>query len=119
LFDCVALKTDKPRGRSVDRPFFGSTKGRRSYADRPVHAEHPAARRLPAGAGGRGTVRPALEAVFAGNPAARSYVLDDQGLLRRHMIVFVDGEVVRDRDRLTDPVGDASAIDVFHALSGG
>ncbi len=65
------------------------------------------------------TVREALEAVFAGNPAARSYVLDDQGLLRQHMIVFVDGEVVRDRQRLTDAVTDESAIDVFQALSGG
>ena len=65
------------------------------------------------------TVRDALEAVFADNPAARSYVLDDQGLLRRHMIVFVDGEVVRDRVRLTDAVGDEAEIDVFQALSGG
>ncbi len=65
------------------------------------------------------TVRDALEAVFAANPAARSYVLDDQGLLRRHMIVFVDGEVVRDRDRLTDAVADEAEIDVFQALSGG
>lgn len=73
----------------------------------------------PAGRVAGGTVRAALEAVFADNPAARSYVLDDQGLLRRHMIVFVDGEVVRDRDRLTDPVADGSAIDVFQALSGG
>ncbi len=65
------------------------------------------------------TVRDALEALFAKNPAARSYVLDDQGLLRRHMIVFVDGEVVRDRERLTDAVADGAEIDVFQALSGG
>jgi molybdopterin synthase sulfur carrier subunit len=65
------------------------------------------------------TVRQALEAVFAGNPVARSYVLDDQGLLRKHMLVFLNGEAVRDRAGLSDPVDDAAEIDVFQALSGG
>lgn len=65
------------------------------------------------------TVREALDAVFADNPQARSYVLDDQGCIRRHMIVFVDGVVIRDRVRLTDPVGTKSTIYVFQALSGG
>ena len=35
------------------------------------------------------TVREVLDAVFAANPRARSYVLDDQGELRRHMTIFV------------------------------
>ncbi len=65
------------------------------------------------------TVREALDAVFAANPLARSYVLDDQGSLRRHMIVFVDGVAIRDRVRLSDPVGAQSTIHVFQALSGG
>lgn len=65
------------------------------------------------------TVREVLENVFADNPRARSYVLDDQSALRRHMIVFIDGEPIRDRVRLSDPVTDASSIYVFQALSGG
>jgi molybdopterin synthase sulfur carrier subunit len=65
------------------------------------------------------TVRAALEAVFAGNPAARSYVLDDQGALRHHMVVFVNGEAVLDRRGLADAVADDAEIDVFQALSGG
>ena len=65
------------------------------------------------------TVREALDAVFADNPRARGYVLYDQGALRRHMIVFVDGVAVRDRAGLTDPVGEAGAIHVFQSLSGG
>ena len=65
------------------------------------------------------TVREAIEAVFAGNPQARSYVLDDQGSLRRHMIIFVDGVAIRDRVRLSDSVGAQSTIHVFQALSGG
>jgi hypothetical protein len=66
-----------------------------------------------------GTVREALDAVFAANPQARGYVLDDQGALRKHMIIFVDGVAVRDRVRLSDLVGEASSITVFQALSGG
>lgn len=66
-----------------------------------------------------GTVREVLENVFANNPMARSYVLDDQSSLRRHMTVFLDGELVRDRTGLSDPVHDASTIYIFQSLSGG
>lgn len=65
------------------------------------------------------TVRAALDAVFAENPLARRYVLDDQGALRKHMAIFIDGALVRDRTHLSDPVPDSSAIHVFQALSGG
>ncbi len=65
------------------------------------------------------TVREVLENVFAENPPARSYVLDDQGGLRKHMTIFVDGRAINDRTRLSDPVGLASTIYVFQALSGG
>lgn len=65
------------------------------------------------------TVREVLEAVFADNDVARGYVLDDRGALRRHMIVFVDGQPVQDRTALTDPVMDAAEVYVMQALSGG
>ncbi|MEQ1647621.1 MAG: hypothetical protein ABL898_03455 [Hyphomicrobiaceae bacterium] len=65
------------------------------------------------------TVREALDAFFAETPLARGYVLDDQGGLRRHMTVFVDGVLIRDRSRLSDPVGAQSRIYVFQSLSGG
>lgn len=65
------------------------------------------------------SVREVLDHVFAANPQARGYVLDDQAALRRHMAIFVDGRLIRDRIGLSDPVTDASAIYVFQALSGG
>ena len=65
------------------------------------------------------TVGEALAAVFAARPALRGYVLDDQGALRRHVAVYVNGEPVRDRARMTDPVGARDEIYVFQALSGG
>jgi molybdopterin synthase sulfur carrier subunit len=72
----------------------------------------------PAGVEGT-TVRQALEAVFQGNPRARAYVLDEQGAVRPHMVVFVDGRQVRDRQTLSDPVTSNAEIYVAQALSGG
>jgi sulfur carrier protein ThiS len=66
-----------------------------------------------------GTVAAALAEVFASRPALRGYVLDDQGALRRHVAVYVNGRPVQDRIRLTDPVGSHDEIYVFQALSGG
>lgn len=65
------------------------------------------------------TVREALESIFAANPRARGYVVDEQGALRKHMIIFVDGEWIRDRVTLSDPVADSTEIYVMQALSGG
>ncbi len=65
------------------------------------------------------TVREVLDAVFAGNTRARGYVLDDQGALRRHMAIFIDGQQITDRERLSDAVGAHSSVYVFQALSGG
>jgi len=65
------------------------------------------------------TVRQVLENVFAKNSQARNYVLDDQSALRKHMTIFVDGQMVRDRKRLEDAVRETSVIHVLQALSGG
>jgi molybdopterin synthase sulfur carrier subunit len=65
------------------------------------------------------TVREVLDNVFGENAQARSYVLDDQSALRRHMAIFVDGAMIRDRARLSDAVAETSTIYVFQALSGG
>ncbi len=66
-----------------------------------------------------GTVRSVLEAVFAKNERLRSYILDDQGGLRQHVAVFVDGQRIDDPKGLSDAVDDASEVYVMQALSGG
>ena len=68
---------------------------------------------------GATTVREALDAVFAEVPNARGYILDDQGALRIHMTIFVDGQFIRDRKTQADTVGPDTEIHVFQALSGG
>ncbi len=65
------------------------------------------------------TVREALDAVFGQNPKLKSYVLDDQGRLRQHVVIFVDGELIEDRRQLTDPIEGKSELFVMQALSGG
>lgn len=65
------------------------------------------------------TVRDALESVFEEHPMLRSYIVDDQGRRRKHVVVFVDGEMIEDRDGLSDPVEPASDLVVMQALSGG
>ena len=65
------------------------------------------------------TVGQALDAVFQANPRARAYVLDEQGAVRPHMVVFVNGRQVQDRIQLSDPVPANGEIYVAQALSGG
>lgn len=65
------------------------------------------------------TVREVLDHVFAANPRLRGYVVDERGALRKHMSIFVDGELIRDRTTLGDTVGPQSEIYVMQALSGG
>lgn len=65
------------------------------------------------------TLREVLDNAFRVNPRARAYVLDDQSALRKHMTIFIDGHTLRDRARLSDPVGENSVVYVFQALSGG
>jgi sulfur carrier protein ThiS len=49
----------------------------------------------------------------------RGYILDDQNRLRRHVVVFVNGEPVHDREQLSDAVQPSSEVFVMQALSGG
>lgn len=65
------------------------------------------------------TVREILAAVFSSEPRLEGYVLDDQGGLRDHVTVFVNGEQVHDRAALSDRVGPGDELYVMQALSGG
>jgi len=61
------------------------------------------------------TVSAVLQEVFDQEPRIRGYVLDEQGELRKHVFIFVDGQ----RARLSNPVGEKSEIYVLQALTGG
>ena len=65
------------------------------------------------------TLRLALDEVFARHPQVRSYILDDQARLRKHVVIFVDGERVQGGSDLALNVNPDSQIYVLQALSGG
>jgi molybdopterin synthase sulfur carrier subunit len=68
---------------------------------------------------GGDTVGAVLERLFAQSAAARNYVLDEQGQLRKHVCIFLDGERLGNDAALAAPLGQQSEIYVMQALSGG
>jgi molybdopterin synthase sulfur carrier subunit len=67
----------------------------------------------------RMTIAEAFEMLGRGYPGIRQRVLDDQGNLRRHVNVFIDGENVRFAQGAATEVTHASEVRVYPAMSGG
>jgi molybdopterin synthase sulfur carrier subunit len=65
------------------------------------------------------TLAEILDAMTADYPRLKDYVLDDQGRLRKHIAIFVDGAMVAREIALTQPLQASSDVYVFQALSGG
>ena len=65
------------------------------------------------------TLREAIDAAFDINPRLRHYVLDEQGHLRQHVVVFIDGRRVVDRVALSDALAPDDKVYVLQALTGG
>ena len=61
------------------------------------------------------TVGELLRALEGAHPAASGWILDERGILRRHINVFVNGELVGQET----PVGPDDRIEVLPAISGG
>lgn len=66
-----------------------------------------------------GSLRSLLDACFIEQPALRSYVLDDQGCVRKHVAVFVNGHLLHDREQLDVPLAADDRVYIAQALSGG
>jgi molybdopterin synthase sulfur carrier subunit len=52
-------------------------------------------------------------------PGVRSYLLDEQGSLRKHVNIFIDGTLIKDRTALSDSFSENCEIYIMQALSGG
>jgi molybdopterin synthase sulfur carrier subunit len=65
------------------------------------------------------TLRAVLDELEARYPGVTRYVLDDQGRLRQHVNIFIDGAMIKDRTMLSDPFQENSEIYIMQALSGG
>jgi molybdopterin converting factor small subunit len=61
------------------------------------------------------SVAGALDRVFADNARLRGYILDEQGRLRRHVVLYRNGDKVP----LDAPLAAGDELYVMQALSGG
>jgi len=62
------------------------------------------------------TLGDAMNALDARYPGLRFRIIDEQGAVRPHIKLFVDGELVRD---LARPIGFVAELMIVGALSGG
>ena len=66
-----------------------------------------------------GSVAEVLHAINEIAPGFTDYVLDERGILRRHVNVCVNDTIVIDRKTLSDYVSEEGVVYIFQALSGG
>jgi molybdopterin synthase sulfur carrier subunit len=65
------------------------------------------------------TVHDLLVVLEQKHPGLSAYLVEESGQLRKHVNVFVKDELIRDREKLTDPVKKNDVVLIFQALSGG
>jgi molybdopterin synthase sulfur carrier subunit len=65
------------------------------------------------------TVGKVLAALGQVHPGVGQRVLDDRGVLRRHVNVFVNGESIRYLNGIETPVDDTDEVWILPAVSGG
>lgn len=65
------------------------------------------------------TAAEALEALCVEVPALRVHVFDDDGAVRRHVNVFVCGEIAKAGGALERSLADGDEVAVMQAVSGG
>ena len=57
-----------------------------------------------------------IEAIY---PGMQDYLLEEDGSLRKHVNIFVQDEMMTDRDTLSDTLTEGDEVLIFQALSGG
>ena len=65
------------------------------------------------------TVKEALNNIEQTHPGILNYLVEDNGPLRKHVNIFVRGELIKDRINLSDAVRSQDELLIFQALSGG
>ncbi|UZR97866.1 MoaD/ThiS family protein [Chondrinema litorale] len=65
------------------------------------------------------TVKETLNNIEKSYPGILSYLLDDNGALRKHVNIYLQNELIQDRQHFYDQVKEDDEIIIFQALSGG
>jgi thiamine biosynthesis protein ThiS len=66
-----------------------------------------------------GTIAAALDAAFRAAPGLRGYVLDEQGAVRKHVAVFLNGDMVPREQAPARALASGDRVMVIQALTGG
>jgi hypothetical protein len=65
------------------------------------------------------TVAEVIASLDARHPGFARYIVDERGALRKHVNIFIEEDLVTDRERLSDPVRAETTVFIMQALSGG
>ena len=60
-----------------------------------------------------------LDDINGNYPGIKDYVVDEQGMLRKHVNIFINNHQIKDREQLTDPILEQDEVYIMQALSGG
>ena len=52
-------------------------------------------------------------------PGLKNYILDERGASRKHVNIFIDSTLIKDRTTLTDAIDQNTEVYILQALSGG
>lgn len=65
------------------------------------------------------TVAQALEEINKEYEGIRDYIVDERGVLRKHVNIFIGNHLIKDRKALTDELVEKDEVYIMQALSGG
>ncbi len=65
------------------------------------------------------TAREAIDALIETHPSLRRFVLDDAYRLREHVNIYINDELISDRQQLSDSVSMGDTLYILPAVSGG
>lgn len=65
------------------------------------------------------TVRGVLDELERRYPGLASFIVDETGRLRKHVVIFVDSEPIHDKVALSDALAAEANVLIMQALSGG
>ena len=64
-------------------------------------------------------IKEILEEVNHKYPGIKDYIVDEHGHLRKHVNIFIDNELIKDKELLSDKVEPGTSVYFMQALSGG
>ncbi len=65
------------------------------------------------------TVAEALDQVEQNHHGLKDYIVDENGVLRKHVNIFIGNDMIKDRQKLADRLADTDEMYIMQALSGG